>query len=143
MRRLKYKNFKEWMDQYATASKTKDARAVSELFAPDCKYCEKPFDEPIVGQEGIYKYWDSTAQGFKDIQFSYEILAVEEQRGIALWRATFVSLPSGSYGALDGVLVADFNDEGKCCHFREWWHYKDFGGLARDPSLPDSLLPDR
>lgn len=48
-----------------------------------------------------------------------------DKMGLAQWHATFVRVPSGKHVALDGFLMAEFNDAGLCSVFREWWHRRE------------------
>jgi len=42
--------------------------------------------------------------------------------GIARWQSKFTNLQSGKRVALDCVFLVEFDDDGKCSVFREWWH---------------------
>lgn len=119
---LTQNHFAQWMDRYAEASEARDAHGAAALFAPQAEYRETPFATPIVGQDAIYRYWRDAAQQFRDVAFAYEILAVSGNLGIALWRSQFTTAASGVQAALDGVFVVEFDDQGACCCFREWWH---------------------
>ena len=125
MKYLTLNSFQEWMDRYGKASENQDANAVAELFTPNAKYYETPFDDPMVGREAIYQYWSEASQDLKDVRFSYEILAVKGNLGIALWQGNFVNLKSGNQVALDGVFLVEFEEPGQCCIFREWWHSRN------------------
>lgn len=114
--------FASWLDNYGRAWETGDADAAAALFAPDATYHETPFNAPMVGREAIHAYWfDGASTTQSDIAFTYEILAVESDRGIAHWTARFVRVPSGNRVRLDGVLAARFDGD-LCIEFREWWH---------------------
>ncbi len=125
MKSLTLNGFRKWLDMYGKASEDGDPKAAAELFSQNAEYYETPFDDPMIGQDGVYRYWSGSAQALKDVQFSYEILAVKENSGIARWQAKFVSVRSGSHVALDGVLLAEFDEQGKCSIFREWWHRQE------------------
>jgi len=89
----------------------------------DAQYYETPFDDPMIGIDVIYKYWKDNAElGQKDVSFSYNVLAVDRNVGLAHWRANFKRLPSGNMVKLDGIFKVEFSDDGKCEVFREWWH---------------------
>lgn len=126
---LTLEHFAVWMDRYAQASETGDAQLAAALFAEDAEYRETPFDAPIVGRDAIHRYWADAAPHFRDAHFSYEILAVTGDRGIALWRSDFVSVRTGSRGSLDGVFLVEFDAAGSCRTFREWWH-RSTGGMS-------------
>jgi hypothetical protein len=93
---------------------------------------ETPFDDPMIGQNAIYRYWSKASQALKDVQFSYEILAVQGNLGIALWQGKFVSVKSGNHVALDGVFLVEFDEQEKCSTFREWWHRQEIDASPFD-----------
>jgi ketosteroid isomerase-like protein len=124
VKRISIEAFAQWMEAYGRASEKNDARASAALFAPDARYYETPFDEPLAGREAIHSYWKRGAQTLKDKETEYEVLAVKENRGFARWKAKFTSRDSGKRSLLDCVFVVAFNDQDLCTEFREWWHIK-------------------
>jgi uncharacterized protein (TIGR02246 family) len=114
-----------WLDAYGHAWETKDPEAVTKLFTEDAAYHEKPFDEPSRGREGIAEYWSEIPETQDEIQFSYDILAVSENRCIAHWHSEFVRIRNGKRVELDGVFLLEYDDEGLCTRLREWWHSRD------------------
>jgi ketosteroid isomerase-like protein len=114
--------FDEWLTRYSQASQQDDARASAELFAQDACYYESPFGEPLIGREAIYRYWQQGAETLRDKTSSHEIWAVRDNRGIARWQSHFVNNRSGQRAALDCVFLVEFDEDGLCRVFREWWH---------------------
>jgi hypothetical protein len=125
MESLTLNGFKKWMDLYGKACEDSDPKVAAELFTQHAEYYETPFDDPMVGQAAIYRYWSESSQALKDVRFSYEILAVKGNLGIALWQGQFVSVKSGNHVVLDGVFLAEFDEQEKCSTFREWWHRQE------------------
>jgi len=122
MESLTLDGFKKWMEAYRTASVEGDLKAAAELFSKNAEYYETPFSNPIIGRDAIHRYWSEAAHAQKDVQFSYEILAVKGSLGMALWRGNFISVQSGSQVLLDGVFLVEFDGQGECSKLREWWH---------------------
>ena len=117
------KDFENWLRKYGNSWEKGDPSATEALFTSDARYYETPFDDPLIGLDEIYAYWqDNAALGQKDIHFSYEALAVYKNVGVAQWRANFIRLSSGHRVRLDGIFKVEFSDDGKCQIFREWWH---------------------
>jgi len=58
MNELTLERFTAWMTEYGRASAENDPQASANLFAPDTRYYESPFDEPMVGRDAIYEYWN-------------------------------------------------------------------------------------
>ena len=114
--------FKSWLDSYGTAWKTRDPKLLKKLYADDAKYYEKPFEAPISGIQSITEYWSIIAQTQENVQFDYDILAVDENQGIAHWSASFIRKLTKTQVKLDGIFAVQLNSENKCTIFREWWH---------------------
>jgi hypothetical protein len=114
--------FDRWLAAYGQASADDDPLASARLFSPDARYYESPFDAPLVGRPAMHDYWAAGAQNLTDKSSTYEILAVREKLGIARWRSRFLVKATGAALALDCIFLAEFDDEGLCCCFREWWH---------------------
>ncbi|HAX69041.1 MAG TPA: hypothetical protein DCY14_05515 [Anaerolineae bacterium] len=125
MTMLTLEHFTTWMTAYGRASAENDPQASANLFAENARYHENPFDEPITGRTAIYEYWDKGARNLKDKESTFEILSVQENRGIAHWQSKFTVTESGKRLALDCLFVVEFDDEGLCQSFREWWHIRE------------------
>ncbi len=132
MMKLKLQQFASWMEMYCQASRENDARASSELFALDAKYYETPFSEPMIGRAAIYQYWLKGAQTLKDKEFSYQILSVEDNYGIARWQSSFTIIESGKRIALDSLFLVQFEENGLCREFREWWHLRTLDNIRTE-----------
>lgn len=113
------------METYGRASAENDPRASANLFAEHAAYYETPFAEPMIGREVIFDYWNKGAQNLKDKKSTFEILSVKDHLGIARWQSKFTVIESGKRLALDCLFVVEFNDEGLCQTFREWWHIQE------------------
>jgi hypothetical protein len=125
MSALTREHFQQWMETYGRASAENDPQASANLFAQDACYYETPFDAPMVGRAAIYEYWNKGAQTLKDKISCHEILAVKENLGIARWQSRFTVIESGKRLVLDCLFVVEFNEEGLCQTFREWWHIRE------------------
>lgn len=127
---ISFDDFEKWLEAYGAAWQGGDAGAVIGLFADDARYHENPFADPMVGREAIGRYWNAGAgDSQKDVQFTHRAVATTEGRGLAHWRASFVRVPSGNRVELDGFLMAEFDADGKCVIFREWWHRREEGSV--------------
>ncbi|CAN5836463.1 hypothetical protein BH23ACT10_BH23ACT10_22980 [soil metagenome] len=116
-------SFDMWLEAYGRAWIDGDPEAVVQLFTKDAAYFETPFDPPMIGHDTIRTYWHEGAElGQRDVRFSHDVVAVEADVAIARWHAVFVRTDDGTVVELDGVLLAEFDDAGRCRQFREWWH---------------------
>ncbi len=117
--------FRTWLDSYGRAWEARDPEAAAALFSEDVRYYETPFLAPAEGRDGVRDYWANATGGQSDVAFSYELVSVSGDRGIARWWATFRRISSGARIALDGIFLLEFDDEGLCRELREWWHKTD------------------
>lgn len=122
IRQLTPEVFAQWMEEYGRASADNDPEASAALFAEEASYYESPIDEPIVGRAAIYRYWAAGAQNLTEKSSSYEILALRDNVGVARWQSHFVVASTGAAVALDCIFVVEFDEQGRCSLFREWWH---------------------
>lgn len=117
--------FDRWLATYGKASKENDPRTSASLFSEDARYFETPFSDPITGREAIYQYWKRGAETLTDKSSRYEILAVRGNLGIARWQSRFTSRKSGKRHDLDCLFLVEFDEDGNCSLFREWWHIQE------------------
>lgn len=122
---MTHEQFHHWLETYGKASAENDPQSSANLFALDACYYEIPFDDPITGRAAIYEYWNKGAQTLKEKESTFEILSVKDNLGIARWESKFTVIESGKRLALDCLFVVEFNDNGLCQTFREWWHIRD------------------
>lgn len=123
--------FDQWLAAYGQASAANDPHASTMLFAEDARYFENPFAQPVTGRRAIYDYWAAGAAGLTDKSSSHEVLGVRGNLGIARWQSRFVVKASGAAMRLDCIFLAEFDEKGLCCCFREWWHVCQNGSLPR------------
>lgn len=113
--------FYRWLDGYRDALIRFDAKAAVELFGNDASYQESPFAKPMYGRAQILAYWEMVAGVMRDVDFSFDVLAVAGDVGVAHVRDTLTRVPSGRRSSYDGIFFARFDDELRCVEFREWW----------------------
>lgn len=129
MARISSGIFNKWMAKYGQAWEAGDAQGAADLFAEEAPYRVTPFDEPLEGREAIQAYWQAgPGTGQKDVQFSYRIVSVQGDEGIARWQVGFQREDSDNIVKLNGILIAKYDDSGLCTEFEEWWHRKESAG---------------
>ena len=114
--------FDEWLKAYGDAWQRGDLQAAARLFAADARYYWTPFEPPKVGRGEIAAAWGSAISRQQDIDFRYTIWSVSGSLGVAQWHTTFIRRESGQVVEIDGVMYSEFDSEGRCSLFREWWH---------------------
>ncbi|MBY6203808.1 nuclear transport factor 2 family protein [Halomonas denitrificans] len=128
---ITHDTFGDWLDRYGRAWMSERPEAAAPLFTTDAEYHWTPLEAPQRGRSEIVAAWGQAIERQRDIRFRYEILSVEGATGVAHWRTSLVRRDSGEAIEVDGVLVADFDGDGLCCRFREWWHSSESGECAR------------
>jgi len=132
----------EFMAAYKRVWEGQDSEAFAALFTPDGRYHNTPFQVQATSEERA-AYWDRIKLQ-EDISVSYEVLAENDDGGIAHWNTTYqvaseelfriwakstgTGLPDRKPGdplprmELDGTLVARFAPDGLAEEVRIWWH---------------------
>jgi len=113
-----------WLKGYKEAWETRDADKVALLFTEDATYQEDPYKVPFQGRKGIHEYWTTVTADQKDVDFTFEVLSVKGNTGIAHWHSEFIQASSGTTIILDGIFILEFSQEGLCRNLKEWWHFK-------------------
>jgi nuclear transport factor 2 (NTF2) superfamily protein len=111
-----------WLEGYEEAWETLDADQAAALFTEGATYRDNPYADPYQGRQGIREYWTTVTSDQRDVEFSYEVLSVSGNTGIAHWHSEFTQESSGSGIVLDGIFVLEFTPEGLCRSLKEWWH---------------------
>jgi hypothetical protein len=115
-------HFDRWPRNYGTAWEQRDSAAAARLFSAAASYYRTPFDPPSVGHAAIAAALRGATDSQRDVRFEYEILSAGQERGIAAWSACFNRVGTRVAVRVEGVLSAEWDGDGKCCCFREWWH---------------------
>ncbi len=113
-----------WLAGYEQAWETRDADRAAALFTPNAQYHEAPFDEPKNGRAGIREYWSMVTADQRNVDFTYDVIALEGMRGVAHWHAVFTAASTNAKLELDGVFVLTFGADGLVSELREWWQIK-------------------
>lgn len=115
--------FRGWLERYFDAWASNDPAEVSELFAEDAVYSYGPFREQTRGRDAIVRAWVE-AGVTSELRTDVEPIAVAGDRGVAHWRVSFRD-DSGSTVEVDGILVGDFDETGRCVLHREWYDRRE------------------
>ena len=121
---MNHSSFNDWLELYGKAWTQRKPELISDLFAQDAKYFEKPFSEPLEGIDEINQYWKGVFLTQKDISFEHKIILVDNDVGIAHFEASFLRQPGNVYVKLDGIFQVNLNSQNKCTSFSEWWQSK-------------------
>ena len=118
MRTVDLDQLRSWLERYFAAWRSNDPAEVESLFAPAAVYSYGPFRDEARGREEIVRRW--VEGGVKPgLRYAFEPLAVTGERGAAHWQVSFDD--GDGRTELDGILVLDFDAEGRCVLHREWY----------------------
>lgn len=115
--------FERWLDAYFAAWISNEPGDVEALFDEDATYSVGPFAEAWRGREEIVRRWTGGAQ--VDVEYAYEILAVEGDTGLAHWNVKARAKGEPSRGEWDGILLITFTQGGRCLDHREWLAHRE------------------
>jgi ketosteroid isomerase-like protein len=109
----------QWMGELKSAWESKDVERALRLFTRTEYYYERPFKAGTT-QEDYRGYWKDIV-GLQDIRLDYSIVAVEGDVACVHWQNWFREAPDSKITQLDGMFVIEFDQEGYCRIFRQWW----------------------
>lgn len=127
-------DFEEWLRRYGEAWESRDPKGAAALFTEHAEYYWTPFGEPKRGLREIEAAWAEATTRQRDVRFSFQILTATGGLRIATWHTQLVKAATGREIEIDGILVAEFDDSGRCRVFREWWHSTEAGSSQRAPT---------
>lgn len=119
---MEFSTLNGWLEAYGRAWTQRDPQAAAALYTENATYQVTPFSEPLQGRSAILDYWKHVAETQRDIEFTYENLAITQDAGIARWRASFQIVPQNIATQLDGIFWIALDSSGRCISLREWWH---------------------
>jgi SnoaL-like domain len=111
-----------WLEAYGSAWAARDSAAFVRLFSQDVHYHWTPFEAPRVGRDAVAAAFETATARQERIAFRSSVIGVRPGQALAHWRCSFVRVGSGLTVQLDGIFLMEFNAEGACSRFREWWH---------------------
>ena len=116
------KGFTAWLKRLGEAWESHNAEAAADLFSTDVCYRENPFDPPLEGREEVERYWLEMLAKQEEVKFSFEVLAVTNERAVVNWRVYYTDISTQEQVTVDGMSVGTFDGEGLCERWLEWWH---------------------
>ena len=118
-----------WLDAYAKAWETYDAADIAPLFSANAEYRWHPADEPEVGRDTIVEAWLNPGGNASDRDkpgtYVAEMrpFAIEGNKAVAVGTCTYWKDASRSEVTrlYYNNWLLEFDDEGKCSSFTEYW----------------------
>jgi ketosteroid isomerase-like protein len=119
-----------WLADYVEAWKTYDPARIAALFSEDIAYRYHPYDDAIEGRDEVVKAWreegDHPEAGTRDepgtFEAAYRAMAVDGDVAVATGISSYRDSPDGPVARVyDNCFVMQFDSEGRCCEFTEWF----------------------
>ena len=112
-----------WLRAYVTAWESNDPEAIGALFADDATYSYHPFDKPVVGRQAIVESWLENPDAPGTFEADYSPIAVDGDVAVANGKSRYFSDSSRSKltKEWDNIFVIEFDKDGLCRSFREWY----------------------
>jgi ketosteroid isomerase-like protein len=119
-----------WLADYVEAWKTYDPERIAALFSEDIAYRYHPYDDAIEGRDEVVKTWreegDHPEAGTRDepgtFEAAYRAVAVDGDVAVATGISSYRDSPAGPVVRVyDNCFVMQFDSEGRCREFTEWF----------------------
>ena len=110
-----------WIEGYKLSWETRDPLVAAALFTPDATYRSNIFEDAHAGQADIQGYWETVTSTQSDIRVQMGRPLVDGSRVLVeFW--TLMKVDNEEV-TLTGCLLLDFEDDWRCRHLREYWHF--------------------
>lgn len=113
----------DWLKAYVRAWETYEPGAIGDLFSDDATYSFHPYDELVVGREAIVESWlkDTDAPG--TYEATYDPIAIDGDVAVVNGRSRYFrdSSRNDLTKEWDNIFVIEFDKDGRCRSFREWY----------------------
>ena len=113
----------EWLKAYMRAWETYSPEAIGNLFSDDATYSFHPYDEPVVGRQAIIDSWLKDPDPAGTFAANYEPIAIDGNVAVVNGRSTYFKDSSRTEMTKewDNIFVIEFDKDGRCRSFREWY----------------------
>jgi len=99
-----------WLDAFGRAWSERDPSLVLALFTDDAHFQERRFRRALAGRDAIVRHWETMVRGQqRDVEVSYDLLAVRGGHAYVHWRGTFTWLPIGRTIEVDAIAQVGFS----------------------------------
>ena len=106
-----------WLDAYIQAWRSYDEAEIRALFAPEASYAYHPYDEPERGHDEIVAAWLHEPDDATSWEASYAPALIDGRRAIATGESRYFNTGD----VYSNLFELEFDDEGRCTRFVEWY----------------------
>ena len=113
----------DWLAAYMHAWETYSPDAIGDLFTEDATYSFHPYDEPVVGRKAIVESWLKDPDAPGTFEATYRPIAVDGDVAVVNGRSRYFSDSSRTQltKEWDNLFVIEFDKDGRCRSFLEWY----------------------
>jgi ketosteroid isomerase-like protein len=113
----------DWLKAYMHAWESYSPEAIGALFTEDAAYSFHPYDQPVVGRQAIVEAWLEDRDAPGTFSANYAPVAVDGDVAVVNGRSRYFKDSSRSEltKEWDNVFVIEFDRDGRCRSFREWY----------------------
>ncbi len=116
------KHVSKWLEDYVSAWKSYDPAAIGALFSEDAGYRYNPYDVPVRGREAIVTNWLENRDAPNSYSASYEPVAMTGNTAVAHGQSLYYEADGKTVRRrFDNIFVLQFDDNGQCQDFCEWF----------------------
>lgn len=109
----------DWTAAYRAAWESNEPDDIRALFTEGAVYRGRPASPPWTGHDAIVAGWLEHADEPGSTDFSWEVLAVDDDLGVVRGVSTYPSGPKS--GVYDNLWVVRFAADGRAEEFTDWW----------------------
>jgi hypothetical protein len=123
---MRREDFETWLERFRQAWCDRDPDAAVALFARDATYRTSPFAHPLIGLTAIRAFWNDVPRQQSDVSVTTRCLLFDRTRGIGHFQADFLRAYDVRRVTIDGLILADFDDQGLCTTLHLWGDAKSW-----------------
>jgi SnoaL-like protein len=113
----------EWLEAYVHAWETYSPDAIGDLFTEDASYSFHPYDAPVIGRQAIVDAWLKEPDAPGTFEANYKPIAIDGDVAVVNGRSRYFKDSSRVEltKEWDNLYVIEFDQDGRCRSFREWY----------------------
>jgi ketosteroid isomerase-like protein len=107
-----------WLAAYEDAWRAAGTEALDEIFAPDARYWQGPYEEPVRGLPAIARMWEAERAGPDEVfEMTTEIVAAEDVTAVVRAEVRYGNPVTQEWRDL---WIIRFGPDGRSTSFEEW-----------------------
>ncbi|HEU4895404.1 MAG TPA: nuclear transport factor 2 family protein [Acidimicrobiia bacterium] len=124
---MNHAQVQDWLDRYIGAWRSNDTADVAGLFSEDVVYSYRPWvdDEVAVsGRDAVVASWLENPDDPEGWEASYSPYAVDGNKAVATGWSRYLPTDDVAERLYHNAYLLEFDDEGRCSSFREFFFLK-------------------